>query len=174
MSSSSSRTTIATRRRVRRVRLGRHARARRPADYPTLGAVIDRTLARDGRGLAAFHRSRSSRAAQPLDPQAHLSRRVSADAREVFEHIVEPAVAVRARRREPAPALCQDARALASGGSTTHPIACREDVRRDVRAGLAAVPRGLAGRVHHRVDAAVSGGVRARRQQRDSLDARSG
>ncbi|HEY7286159.1 MAG TPA: cyclopropane-fatty-acyl-phospholipid synthase family protein [Vicinamibacterales bacterium] len=60
-------------------------------DYPTLGAVIDRTLTSDGRGLLHFiGRDRPS----PLN--AWIRKRIFPGAypptlREVFEHIVEPA-----------------------------------------------------------------------------------
>ncbi len=68
--------------RVRRVRLGRHARARgRCRTTPTLGQRdrAHRSRAR-GAGPAALHRPQPAGAAQPLDPQANLPRRVPADA----------------------------------------------------------------------------------------------
>ena len=101
---------------VRRVRVGRHARARRAwRDYQALGAR-HRPLARPaaGRGLLHFIGRNQPGAAQPVDPEADLPGRVSAGASRGVRARARAVEPVGARRREPAPALRGDARALAA------------------------------------------------------------
>ena len=133
-----------------------------------------RPLPRGARPRAPpLHRPQPAGAAQPVDPKAHLSRAPT--------------------RRRCARCSSMSRAAGASRCSTSRTCACttrktlehwrrRFDaastqvaahVRRAVRARLAALPRRLAGGVPTGCDAAVPGGLRARRQQRDPVDAAS-
>ncbi len=139
-------------------------------DYEAFGSRR-RALA-DGRGprVAALHRTEPARRAQPVDPEADFSRRVSTGAARSVRARAATVEHVGARRGESPAALCVHARPLAP------PLRDRirrggADVRRDVRPRVAPLPRGIAGRVHHGHDATVPGGLRARRQQRNPLDA---
>ena len=83
-------------------------------DYPTLGGVIERSLTGAGARAAALHRPQSAGAAQSVDPEADLSRRVSAVASRSVRARPRAAGILGPRRREPPAALREDARALAA------------------------------------------------------------
>ena len=140
-------------------------------DYPTFGGVIDRALADSGRGLLHFiGRNQSA----PLN--AWIRKRIfpgayRSDTAGSLRTRARAARLVGARRREPAAALRKDSRALAQPLQRRLPRSSG-DVRYDVRAGLGALSRRLGGGVHDGLDAAFSGRVRARREQRRAVDAR--
>ena len=140
------------------------------AHYPALGAVIDAIADRSRPRPAALHRPEPPEPAESLDPQADFPRRVPAGAVRGLRPRARALGPVGDRRRKPPAPLRRDAgplaRAVRVGGRRRD-----GDVRRRLRARLAAVSRGIAGGVRDRIDAALSGGVRARRQQRHSLDA---
>src|ERR1019366_8094879 len=139
-------------------------------DYPTLGHVIDRSLTDRGRGFLHFI---GRNQVAPLNPW--IRKRIFPGAytptlRQVFERVLEPhALSVldvenlTVALREDAGVLAATLRRLGRPGG--------DDVRRHVCPRMAALPNGLGGGVHDRLDAAVSGGVRAWQQQRDPLDA---
>ena len=139
-------------------------------DYPTLGHVIDRSLTDRGRGFLHFI---GRNQAAPLNPWIR---------KRIFPGAYTPTLArgvrprartsrvVGTRRREPAVALRQDIGVLAAAfRQLGRP--CGGDLRRHVCPRVAALPDRLGSGVHDRLDATVSGGVRARQQQRDPLDA---
>ena len=139
-------------------------------DYATLGDVMDRVLTDDGRGLLHFiGRNRPA----PLNPW--IAKRIFPGAYpptlvEVFERILQPlgfsVLDVENIRLHYAKTLEHwRERFLRASDQVTR------DVRRDLRARVGPVSRRVGGRVHHRIAAAVPGGVRAQRHQRDSLDA---
>ena len=140
-------------------------------DYRAFGSVVERSLTGARPRAAALHRPEPARRAQPVDPEADFPRRVSAGAAR--------SVRARAASRWNLSVLDVENLRLHYASTLDHWRRRFEtrvrrggaDVRRDVRPRVAPVPRGIAGRVHHRHDAAVPGGLRARRQQRDSLDA---
>ena len=142
------------------------------ADYPTLGGVIDRSLTGSGPRSAAFHRPEPAGPAEPVDPEADFSGRVSADPGRGVRKRPRALGPVGARRREPAAALRGDARALAAAVRRRRRRG-GEHVRRRLRPRLAALSGRVAGGVRHRHDAAVPGGVCARGEQRDSVDTTS-
>ena len=137
-----------------------------PADYPTLGGVIDRSLTRRGRGLLHFIGRNQPGAAQPVDPQADFSRGVPADAARKCSSTCSSRRTCRCSTSRTCG--CTTRRRSSTGGSrfedAAGEVAAMFDD--DVRPGVAALSRRLAGGVHDRLDAAVPGRVRARRQQR--------
>ena len=157
--------------RVRRVRLGRHARARRPGGLSRSWARSSTArLTGDGRGLLHFIGRNQPDAAQSVDPAGASSpartrrrcARCSSSAR--------TAGLVRARRGESAAPLREDARTLAQrfdGAADQVRQMFDETFVRAWRLYLAGSRSG----VHDRIDAAVPGRVRAGHEQRDSMDA---
>ena len=140
-------------------------------DYPTLGGVIDRALTDSGRGLLHFiGRNQSA----PLN--AWIRKRIFPGAyaptlREVFEHVLEPhdlsVLDVENLRLHYAKTL-EHWRSRFKDASRE--VAAMFDD--DVRAGVGSLSRRLGGGVHDGLDAAVSGRVRAWREQRRAMDAR--
>src|SRR2546422_2389941 len=122
------------------------------------------------RSLPAFHRPQQAGPAQPVDPKAHLSWRLSSDAPRGVRARARAAEPCGARCREPSAALRKDAGALAAAVQR-RPAPGGKHVRRDVRPRVAAISGRFTSGVHHRLDAAVPGGLRTRRQQRDPVDA---
>ena len=161
-------------RRLRRVRLGRHARARRACPTTRRSAsVIDRVLTDDGRGLLHFiGRNRPA----PLNPwidEAHLPGRLSADAASRCSSGSSSRAASRCSTSRTCG--CTTPRRSSTGAQRFLGASRPRDARCSTTRSCA--PGGLylagsRGRVQHRLAAAVPGGVRARRHQRDSLDAR--
>ena len=147
---------------LRRLRVGRHARACGPGRLSRRSAPSSiarwRSMAADCcTSSAATGRRRSTRgSASASSPGAYPPT-----LREVCRGRARTARLLGARCREPAAALREDARALAAPVRRRVRTGAR-DVRRAVRAGMAALPGRVAGRVHHRLHAAVSGGVRSR------------
>ena len=151
---------------VRRVRVGRHARARRPAIVRRArrGPSPHRQAGRRARP-AALHRPRRAAAAERVDPPPHLSRRLRADPCGGDPRHSRAGGHVGRRRREPASALRAHARAL------ERTVRRREGTRprgvgRRVLPHLGAVSRRLRSGIPDRMDAAVPGGLRAARVAR--------
>src|SRR6185437_3062908 len=106
-----------------------------------------------------------------VDREADLPGRLSAVARG-DDADLRALRLLRARRREPAPALRADAARLARAlRDSVRPRA--RDVRREVRAHVANVSRGLDRGIHDGGAAALPGGVRAAVQQRCPDDPRA-
>ncbi len=121
---------------VRRVRLDRHARARRQGQLQgSRRADESRVDARRPRPRAQ-HRPRYPGADERVDRQAHLPGRLPSDPARDDGH-VRAEQAVRARRREHPPALREDARMVAAALRGERRGRARH-VRRDVRARVAA------------------------------------
>ena len=122
---------------------------------------------------AALHRPGSSAAAECVDSQADLSRRVSAHPPRSLRARARAAGPLDPRCREPPAPLCGDAGALAPAVQRrVGPN--RGDVRRAVRACLAAVPGWLAGRIHDRLLCSCSRSCSAGRRATASRGRASG
>ena len=135
-------------RHVRRVRVGRHARARRPRPLPRpRRASSTAACRRTGAGSSTrIGRNRPMRA-QRLDREAHLPRRLHPPTLREMMDIFEPYEPLGARRREPAPALRARRAALAASASSSTASSVARDVRRALRARLAPLSRRLDRRV---------------------------
>ena len=134
------------RRRVRRIRLGRHAGARGGGQLPHARGG-GRPFPQAGRpGPHPLHRTQCPGPQQRLDRAAHLPGKLSAEPRGDEHDLRAPGV-LHPRRREPAPALRPDLPRVA-GPFRGRRGTGRRDVRRGLRARVAALPRGLGGGVH--------------------------
>ncbi len=146
---------------MRRLRVDRHARARRPGKLRHARRGHRPLPRAAGAGPHPYHRPQPPRADERLDRAAHLPGRAAALARP-DDGDFRAARLQRARRGEPAAALRRDAapldRALPGGDRRG-----ARGARRGLRARLAPVPRRLDRGVHDRHHAAVPGAVRARR-----------
>ena len=162
------------RRPLRRVRLGRDARARRRRQLSGAGrASSTASLTPEGRGLIHTHRPQPPRLHAPVDRAAHLPGRASSGV-----------VGDDADLRDRAGCRCSTSRTCARTTRMTlhHWLerfeASRErgagDVRRTLRAHVATLSRRLEGGVHRRRAAALPGPVRAADGQRLAAHARTG
>ena len=142
------------------------------ADYPTLGEVIDRSLTDRGRGLLHFIGRNQPAPLNPWIRKRIFPGAYPPDAARGVRARARAAGPVGARRREPAAALREDARALAATlrDAAAGDVAAMFD-ETFVRAWRLYLAGSQAAFID-RLDAAVPGRVRARRQQRHSLDAR--
>ncbi len=140
-------------------------------DYPTLGGVIDRALTRFRPRPSALHRAQPECPAERVDPQADLPGAYPPTLREVFEHVLEP---------HDLSVLDVENLRLHYAKTLVHWRSRFKDASREVAAmfdttfvrAWRSLSRRLGGGVHDGLDAALSGRVRAWREQRRAMDAR--
>ena len=132
--------------------------------FPALAALLRRVLKPDtGRGLLHFIGRDRPRPISAWTRERIFPGSYRPDTVRSRDRRADPRGHERDRRREPAPALRADAAPLARAVRAIRGDG-DPDVRRDVRADLAVVPRGIGGGVHERVAAALSDCVRAGRR----------